>query len=334
MPPYEKIDIHSHYCPDFYREALINNGHKNPDGMPGVPRWSEEAHLDMMEQVNIKKSILSISSPGVHLVANDDDLGRRLARQVNTFAADLKKRRPAKFGFFASLPAPHVDGCLAEIKYAFDTLNADGVTFKTNHHGVYMGDKHLDPVFDELNRRHAIVFIHPTTPCFQGGTPAVPINLFPRPTYEFFFDTCRAVINLFATGTVSRCPNIKFIIPHLGGAFPPLITRFSSVAPILSLPGIDPQLTPVFVKQKLNSQFFFDTAGWALTEQIKGLLEYVTVDRIVYGSDFPWTPLKPVVSLSDEHDKYLSVVFKNDEDREKLNTKNALKLLASTASVL
>ncbi|RMZ90551.1 hypothetical protein DV736_g2228, partial [Chaetothyriales sp. CBS 134916] len=247
MPRYEKIDLHSHYCPDFYREALINNGHKNPDGMPGVPRWSEEAHLEMMNKIN----------------------------------------------------------------YAYDTLNADGVALKANHHGIYMGDKHLDPVFEELNRRHAIVFIHPTTPCLQDGTPAVPVNLFPRSTYEFFFDTCRAVINLFATGTVSRSPNIKFIIPHMGGAFPPLITRFSSVAPLLGLPGIDPQLTPAFC-----------------------LLEYVTVDRIVYGSDFPWTPLNPVVSLSDEHDKYLPVVFMDEEDREKLNTKNALKLLASAGPAL
>jgi 6-methylsalicylate decarboxylase len=327
MPPFEKIDVHSHYCPDFYRQACIENGHKNPDGMPGVPQWSEDYHLEMMTKINASKCIISISSPGVHLVANDDELGRKLARQCNEFAADLKRRRPEQFGFFASMPAPDVEGCLAEIKHCFDNLNCDGVTFKTNHHGVYMGDKRLDAVFDELNRRKAVVFIHPTQPCMADGTLAVPVQLFPRSTYEFFFDTCRAVINLFATGIVSRCPNITFIIPHLGGAFPPLINRFSRVGPILGLPGIDPELSADMVKEKLNTQFYFDTAGWAFTEQIKALLEYVKVDRILYGSDFPWTPLAPVMTLSEEHDKYLPVVFPNREDQEKLAKKNAIRML-------
>ena len=327
MAPYEKIDVHSHYTPDFYKQACEANGHKHPDGMPGVPSWTEEAHLHMMGKINATKSILSISSPGVHLVANDDELARKLARQCNDFAADLKRRRPDQFGFFAAMPAPDVEGCLAEIKHAYDDLNCDGVTFKTNAHGVYLGDKSLDPIFDELNRRRAVIFIHPTTPCMSDGTLAVPLQLFPRPAYEFFFDTCRAVISLFASGTVSRCPNVTFIIPHMGGAFPPLINRFSSVGPVLGLPGIDPALSPTMVKEKLNTQFYFDTAGWAFTEQIKGLLEYVKVDRMLYGSDFPFTPLAPVISLSEEHDKYLPEVFSNEEDRQKLCTKNAIKLL-------
>ena len=113
----------------------------------------------------------------------------------------------------------------------------------------------------------------------------------------------------------------------MGGAFPPLINRFSSVAPLLGLPGIDPELTPAFVKEKLNTQFYFDTAGWPFTEQIRGLLEYVSVDRMLYGSDFPYTPLKPVIMLSEDHDKYLGEVFRKEEDREKLCRGNARKLL-------
>ena len=334
MCPYEKIDVHSHYCPDFYKQACEANGHKYPDGMPGVPQWSEESHLRMMERINATKCILSISSPGVHLVANNDELGRKLGRQCNDYAADLKRRRPDQFGFFASMPAPDVEGCLAEIKHAYDSLNCDGVTFKTNAHGVYLGDKRLDPVFDELNRRKEVVFMHPTSPCMSDGSIAAPLQFFPRSTYEFFFDTCRAVINLFASGTVSRCPNITFIVPHMGGAFPPLINRFSRVAPILGLPGIDPKLNADMVMERLNTQFYFDTAGWAFTEQIKGLLEYVKVDRMLYGSDFPFTPLAPVIALSEEHDKYLPEVFPNREDQEKLCTKNALKIFTRAKPAL
>lgn len=283
-----------------------------------------------METCNISKSILSITSPGIHLVPGNDTLARDLAHLCNNAGADLKRRRPDQFGFFASLPVPDVDGALAEIKRAYDELGCDGVTFETNKHGVYLGDKKLDTVFEELNRRHATVFIHPTTPCMPDGhTAAVPVTLFPRSTYEFFFDTCRTLINLFATGTVSRCPNITFIIPHLGGASPPLFDRFSRVAPILGLPGIDPQLSPDFVRERLNSQFYFDTAGWPFPAQVHGLLQYVTPERILYGSDFPFTPLRAVIACSENHDEYMPEVFKK-EDVEKVCRGNARRLLKMT----
>ena len=327
MAPYEKIDCHAHFLPGNYGAELAANGHKNPDGMPRIPEWSEEMHLSMMAETNITKSILSITTPGVHLVPGDNDLARRLTHLCNDAGADLKRRRPDQFGFFASLPVPDVEGALAEISRAYDELDCDGVTFETNKHGVYLGDKLLDPVFEELNRRHAIVFIHPTTPCMKDGTAAVPVTLFPRSTYEFFFDTARALMNLFATGTISRCPNITFIIPHCAGAFPPLIPRFSRVAPLLGLPGIDNNLTYDFVVDRMNKQFYFDTAGWPFPEQISGLLEYVTVDRMLYGSDFPWTPLGPVVQLSGMHDVELPKVFPEEGDRRKLCMGNARRLL-------
>jgi len=296
--------------------------------------WSEEDHLQMMETINVTKSILSITSPGTHLKAGDDKLARTVTRHCNDFASDLKKRRPNQFGFFASLPLPDVKGCLEEIPYAFDQLNADGVAVETNHHGTYLGDKSLDPVFDELNRRKAIVFIHPTTPCMPSGSPAVPVTAYPRPMFEFLFDTARAVINLFLSGTVSRCPDITFIVPHMGGTFPPLINRFSNVGPILNLPGLDPKVNPAWVKERLNRQFYFDTAGWAFPEQIRGLLQYITVERILYGSDFPFTPLKAVTALSEEHDQYLHEVFPQKQDQDALCSGNAAKLFGSRSGGL
>ena len=277
-----------------------------------------------MDAVNISKSILSISTPGTHLVHGNDELARQVTRDCNEYAADLKKRKPSRFGFFASMPLPDVQGTLAEIKYALDDLNADGITVKTNHHGKYLGHKDFEPVFEELNRRKAIVFIHPTTPCMPNGEAALPLPDFPRPLFEFFFDTARCVINLFLSGTVARYPHITYLLSHCGGALPPMIRRFTSATPLM---GLGDLASMDIVKERFSKQFYFDTAGWAFPEQIKGLLEYTSADRILYGSDFPFTPLKVVTVLSEAHDKYLPEVFSKKEEQEDLCYKNATRLL-------
>lgn len=282
----------------------------------------------MMKQVNVDKSYLSISSPGTHLVTGDTALARKLTRYVNDYAGDLKQNDPDHFGFFASLALEDIEGSIEEIPHAFDNLNADGITAMTNFHGCYLGHKKFDSIFDELNRRHAVIFIHPTTPCVSSGLHATPLTNFPNPMFEFLFDSARAVMNLFMSGTVSRCPNIKWIIPHCGGALPPLINRFSSIAPIVGTTGVDGNLSPKWVKEQLNTRFYFDTAGFAFPEMMKGLLEYVTVDRILYGSDFPFTNLKYVEILSDQHDQHLPDVFSEEEGREKVNQKNAVALFS------
>ena len=203
--PFAKIDLHSHFVPPGYAKALLDAGITNPDGMPRTPDWSEDSHLQFHEQCNVKKSMLSITSPGTHLVPGKDEEARKLSRYCNEYAAEMKKRKPDEFGFFASLPLPDVKGTLEEIAYAGDQLNCDGYTLMTNHHGFYPGDPAFDPIFDELNRRKAIVFIHPTTTCVKDVGPAIPLKQYPRPIFEFFFDSARAYINLFLSGTVSRC---------------------------------------------------------------------------------------------------------------------------------
>lgn len=240
----QKIDVHSHFLPPFYQDACRKNGHANPDGMPYLPDWSPEEHLQLMDKLDISKSILSISSPGTHLVPGNDELARNLARDVNKYASDLKKRMPDRFGYFASLPMPDVESCLVEIPRAIEE-GCDGFVFETNAHGHYLGDSMFDPVFDELNRRNALIFIHPTTPMCLCSPEAIaagekPVKAapfagrMPQPMLEFLFDTARVVTNLFMSGTMRRCPNIKVILPHLGGAFPPLLSRwtgFSGLVP-------------------------------------------------------------------------------------------------------
>lgn len=276
-----------------------------------------------MDKINIRKSVLSISSPGTHLTEGNHEAARKLSRQCNEYMSELCVQHPTRFGFWASLPLPDVEGSLAETEYALDTLHANGVAVETNHHGVYLGDKLYEPVFEMLNQRHATVFIHPTTPCVRqqqptcssnennttsisAATPAVTSlsDHYPNPMFEFLFDTARAVINLFVTGTVARCPNITFVIPHAGGALPPLIERFTGFSRLI---GSDLALTSRVIKDTFARQFYFDLAGFPFPDQIHGLLRYVGTDRLFYGSDFPFTPAPAVVYLAGEMEKGMGV---------------------------
>jgi 6-methylsalicylate decarboxylase len=149
----------------------------------------------MMDNLGIAIGMLSVSSPGVHF--GNDTKARALARSVNEFAARTIGEYRGRFGGFASLPLPDIDGALQETEYAFDTLQLDGIVMLTNFNGVYLGDKRLDPLFDELDRRRAVVFIHPTSPiCWQQTALG-----YPRPMIEFTFDSTRAVVNLIFSGT-------------------------------------------------------------------------------------------------------------------------------------
>jgi predicted TIM-barrel fold metal-dependent hydrolase len=286
----------------------------------------------MMKDLSITKSIISISSPGVHLTPGDNASSRKLARQCNAFAADIARRRPREFGFWAALPLPDVEGTLKEITYALDTLHAAGVTMETNHHGIYLGDRAFDAVFEELNRRRATVFIHPTTPCIKhsygsGHTEATVLSQFPNPMFEFMFDTARAIINLFLSGTLARCPNITFVIPHAGGAIPPVIQRFCSFA--TDILGSEVDLSSEAVKQTFRKQFYFDLAGFPFPDQIWGLLRVVGPERLLYGSDYPFTPLKGVVALAEKMKIGVEEVFTDAMVRSGIYTGNARRLLAT-----
>lgn len=187
--------------------------------MPAYPRWSPAEHLAFMDQNGIGASVLSISSPGTHF--GDDAAAVKLSREVNEYAAGLVRDHPARFGHFASLPLPDVDGALAEIAHALDELGSDGVTVETNVHGRYLGHERFEPVWRELDRRGAAVFVHPTSP---PAAEAV-ANGRPRPMLEFIFDSTRAAGDLLFSGAFTRHPNIQWIFTHCGGALPLLAER-------------------------------------------------------------------------------------------------------------
>ncbi len=289
-----RIDVHAHYLPDGYRRAAAAAGHEHPDGMPGLPRWDTTAALAMMDGLNIRTAMLSVSSPGVHF--GDDAAARKLAREVNEEGARAVADHPGRFGLFALLPLPDIDGALAEAAYAFDTLHVDGITVETNHHGLYMGDPKLDPLFAELNRRHAVVFMHPTSPTCPG---CLALSLgYPRPMIEFMFETTRAVTNLLLTGTLDRFPDIRLIVPHAGAAVPVLADRIVGLSPALNLPN------PIESARFFGTlrRLYYDLAGYPLPRLAPALLQIADPGRIFYGSDWPFTPLPIVTRFAGEID--------------------------------
>lgn len=157
------IDVHSHFILDSYLEGLKaqNVDPFLEDGFP-TPKWSPEEHLKYMEEAGIEKCILSLSTSHVH--HGDDDAAASLARRINEETAQICEQYPDKFAFSACLPLPAVEATLEEIAYAYDTLGTVGVKVASNNHGVYLGDPVLDPVFEELNRREAVITIHPSKP--------------------------------------------------------------------------------------------------------------------------------------------------------------------------
>ncbi len=227
--PLRRVDVHSHFLPVGYRAAIEAAGYGRTDGIPGLPAWDVTRATDTMERLGIDVSVLSISSPGVYF--GDLAAAKRLAREVNEDGARLVADYRGRFRQFAVVPLPDVDSSLAEAAYALDVLAADGIALKTNHAGHYLGDSRFDPFFAELDRRAAVVFIHPTSPCCAGVEQLA--MGYPRPMIEFFFETTRAVMNLILSGTLRRFPNVRFVIPHAGATLPVLIERIAQLAPIM-----------------------------------------------------------------------------------------------------
>ncbi len=227
-----------------------------------------------MEKLRISKSILSISTPGTHLVPGDHALARKFTRETNEEVAKTCAEHPDHFAFFASLPLPDVEGSIEEIDYALDHLGALGFALMTNAHGHYLGDASLDPVFKKLNERGAVVFMHPSNCCAEVPYAAKPLDQYPAPMLEFYFDTTRAVANLILSGTVERYTNITFIGAHCGAALAPLLERVSEFPPIVSPKS---NLNASRIKELIKTRFYFDLAGSPSRIRSTASSEYLTL---------------------------------------------------------
>jgi len=308
-----KIDVHAHYLPTGYADEMRKAGITHPDGMPDYAAWSPELALEIYETFGIATGILSISSPGVHY--GDDAAARRLARKVNEAGAELVSKYPSRFGLFAVLPMPDVDGSLEEIAYALDVLHADGIGLKTNAHSIYLGDAKFDPIFQELNRRKTVVFIHPTSPsCWQQCAMG-----YPRPMLEFPFDTARAVTNLIFSGTLERCPDISVIVPHNGGVVPILASRITEMGNMLKLGSARTKDAMSYLRR-----LYYDTAMAGSKYSLSSLVQLADVSHIVFGSDWPWYPKAQGLKTNQELE---ASTFFSDKDRNAIYRNNAMELL-------
>ncbi|MGO9359422.1 MAG: amidohydrolase family protein [Xanthobacteraceae bacterium] len=266
-----RIDTHAHIVPDFYRDWLATKG-IDAGGLP-VPFWSVEAALDIMGKTGVETAILSVSTPGVE--PGDVNETRAMARRLNVYSAAIVAAHPGRFGFFATLTLPDVEGALAEAAYAFDSLKADGVVLHAHAKGIYLGDPAFDPLMEELNRRKAVIFVHPSE-LPGGAVPGIPAYV-----ADFLLDSVRAAVNLTTKGVMNRCPDIKVILSHAGGFLPYAATRIAG--------AISPGKLPVEAMQTLR-RFYLDTALSSADATMPTLLAFADPTHITYGSDFPYAP--------------------------------------------
>lgn len=266
-----RIDTHQHIVPPTYAAWLERRG-VSAGGLP-IPQWSAAGALDLMDAAGIGAGILSVSTPGVHL--GDDAEARRVAREVNEFAAGVVADHPGRFGFFATLTLPDVDGALAEARHAFDTLKADGVVLLANVRGSYLGDAAFDPLMAELNRRKAVVFVHPSE------LPAPPVPGIPPFAADFLLDTTRAAINMARAGWLDRFTDLKIILSHGGGFVPYAAERMARVC--------SPDGSTEAGITRLR-RYWFDTALTSSPYALPSLLAFADPQRITFGSDWPYAP--------------------------------------------
>ncbi|NML47182.1 amidohydrolase [Ramlibacter sp. G-1-2-2] len=298
-----RIDTHQHIVPPFYAQWLERKG-LTAGGLP-IPRWSAEAALEMMEALHIAAGVLSVSTPGVHL--GDDAEARSMARAVNEFSAQVAAEHPGRFGFFATLTLPDVEGAIAEAAYALDNLKADGVVLLTNVRGTYLGDASMEPLMEELNRRQAVVFVHPSE------LPAPPVPGIPPFAADFLLDTTRAAINMAKAGWLARYPDLKIILSHAGGFVPYAAERFARLcAPSGRYEDGVLQL----------QRFWFDTALSSSPYALAALLAFADPGRITFGSDWPYAPQERSAHFARLFEQYGF----DAKQREAIERGNALRL--------
>jgi len=270
------VDIHHHMLPDFFWVAT--NEDDNPVGGIAPPPWSREAALSFLDDAGIDVAITSISTPGVH--TGDDAAARALARRCNELSAELVRDRPDRFGGFACLPLPDVDGAVAELAYALDVLRLDGVVLFSNARGVYLGNPQLEAVFDELQRRRALVFVHPNA----SPDPAAHTLGLPDSLIDFTADTTRAVAAMLYSNTFARTPDVSYVFSHAGGTVPYLAGRFDIVDRMGVVPGAEDRATAAETFRRL----YWDTALSWTDPVLRMLRSTVGLDRVLFGTDYPY----------------------------------------------
>jgi predicted TIM-barrel fold metal-dependent hydrolase len=312
-----RIDVHHHPTvpPNVTGATRAANTFEAFRTGPASADWTVSKALEEMDQGGVDLTILSTGG-------ND----AAHCRAFNEYTAKLVSDHPERFGMFASLPFPDVDGCLKEIAYGMDVLKADGVRLGTSYpNKLWLGDGAFAPIFEELNRRKAVLYTHP-------GAPACCTNLVPGigdSTIEFGTDTARAIVKMVFSGSSARYPDMKIIFSHAGGTMPYLVLRgikdsLGSGGPVGPKNEVVPPVPNGFVAEV--RRFYYDTAQAAGGAAMSALKKVVPVSHIVFGTDFPWiSAAETAKGLKD------SGVFTSQELAQ-IDSGNALRLFPKYAS--
>lgn len=280
-----KIDVHHHVYPPVYSEALKRNG-GDPSGW-FVPQWTLEADYELCEKIGVQTAILSSTAPGPDIEQDPKD-AQALARSINEFNARVRDTHPQDYGFFASTPDPrNTEAALEEIRYALDILHADGVVLFTRYGdgNYYLGHEAFTPIWDFLNSRQAVVFVHPT-----HGVDKTLVNSFlPLPAYDYPHETGRTAIDMITSNMLrNHASNCRIILSHAGGDLPYLIDRAASL-----LESAPASFNPGKSREEMLAEarwFYFDTALSSSPMNLRALMALLgeqRKDHILFGSDFP-----------------------------------------------
>jgi predicted TIM-barrel fold metal-dependent hydrolase len=278
-----RIDTHHHiYPPKYLADAHDQIARATHVHFPRIAAWTPAQSLEAMDRDGIASAIVSISPS---LWFGDIAATRKIAREWNEYAADLARDHRGRFAVFAALPLPDVEASVAEIAHALDTLGAVGFGLVTNYGDKWPGDPAFAPVFDELNRRKAVVYTHPHTPlcCLKTLTEAA----VPDAAIEYGTDTTRAIANYVFSGTSQRCPDLKLIWSHAGGTMPFLIERFMRTA---TFPEFRKKLPGGFVPEA--QRFYYDIAQASNKVALSCARQVIPASHFVFGTDYPYRSAK------------------------------------------
>ena len=304
-----RIDIHHHIVPPSYAAELKRLG------SGGAPRWSPQMSIEDMDKNGIATSVVALMQPGAFLsdMAND----QRLARESNEYAAQMSRDYPGRFGSFATLPLMDVPGSLREITYALDTLKADGIGLMTSYGEKYLGDKHFWPIWEELNRRKAVVYTHPLMAACCRNL----VDGLPNASLEFATDTSRSIASLLFSGTANRFPDIRWIWSHSGGTMPFLWSRFTRQE--TDMKDKAKMVLPKGILSEVQ-KFYYDTAQGHHAGAMAALRVLVPPSQILFGTDYPFR-------LGEDVRLGLAERSFTESERQAIDRGNALRLMPQLA---
>ena len=324
MPLGPIVDTHQHPVPERYKRALAGVGIHGSGENPW-PDWSVAAQLELMDETGIAAAVNSVASPGAWF--GDAELATRIARESNEDAAATIADHPHRFGAFALLPMPDVAASVREAEHALDVLKLEGICLLSHAGTRHLGHPDEDELFAELDRRKAVVFLHP----LRNEASNVPAYGYPAGMTELVFDTTRAIHNLLWHGTFGRFPGIRWIMPHGGGAIPFLVYRAGAMD---HKPPISAHLPGGTVAGALRG-LYYDVAEVTAPGPLRCLLELTDPSHILFGSDFPFsrhrTPAEDVRAAIAGLDAFAGL---DTQTRRGIEHDNALRLLPRLAAAI